>query len=129
MKINININNDFYKGKMLKILAVSFFLGGCSSSLLENGDSEQLALIPADEMKQGPGVFSGSRGAFYVIDPNKKTTQQNEVTPTTSNLKSVSNMDLNETSIVLDKKIKQLEKDQIELELLKRAVDKKIQAQ
>ena len=124
-----NIKNDFYKVNMLKILAVSFFLGGCSSSLLENGDSEQLALIPADEMKQGAGVFSGAKGAFYVIDPNKKTKQQNEVTPTTSNQNSVSNMNLNETSKVLDDKIKQLEKDQIELELLKRKVDKKIQAQ
>ena len=45
---------------------------------------------------------------------------------TTPATKSVSNMDLNETSKVLDEKIKQLQRDQMELELLKREIKKKL---
>ena len=122
--MKLNIKNNFKKISVIKILAVSVLLGGCSSSLLDNSEGEQFALLPADDMMQGPGIFSGEKGAFYIIDPDKKVEK-----PAVRNQSSVSNMNLNETSKVLDDKIRQLEKDQLELELLKREVDKKIKTQ
>ena len=119
------IKNGFFKVNILSILAVSFLLGGCSNTLLETGDSEPLALLPADDIKQGPGIFSGEKGGFFLVkDLNKKPTEAEETTPNT-----VSKMNLDETSKVLEDKIKQLEKDKLELELLKQQVDKKIQTQ
>ncbi len=114
-----------FQSKSLKTLVLPFLLVGCSSSILDNGQGESFALIPADEMMQGPGVFSGEKGAFYVIGGDKKAKPQTVSTarPVT---RSVSNMDLNETSKVLDDKIKQLQRDQMELELLKREVDRKL---
>ena len=124
--MNFKLKNFSFQSKSLKTLVLPFLLVGCSSSVLNNGQGESFALIPADEMMQGPGVFSGEKGAFYVIGGDKKAKPQtvNTVRPVT---KSVSNMDLNETSKVLDDKIKQLQRDQMELELLKREVDKKLQ--
>ena len=55
----------------------------------------------------------------------KKANLQKVVAPARTT-KSVSNMDLNETAKVLDDKIRQLQHDQMELELLKREVDKKL---
>ena len=126
-----NIKNDFKTINIIKILAVSLLLGGCSSSLLNSGDGEQITLLPADEMKQGPGIFSGEKGAFYIIDGNKKKQEsvEKQNSSVTFYQKPVANMNLNETSKVLDDKIRQLEQDQKELELLKREVDKKIKAE
>jgi prefoldin subunit 5 len=58
-----------------------------------------------------------------VVGGPEKAKPQTVARPTS---KSVSNMDLNETSQVLDDKIRQLQRDQMELELLKREVDKKL---
>lgn len=113
---------------ILKLLAISLLLGGCSSSLLNTGDSEPLALLPADDIKQGPGIFSGEKGGFFIVKASNK--KPSEVTAeTTDAKKSVSNMNLDKTSKILEDRIKQLEKDKLELELLKLQVDKKIQTQ
>ena len=73
----------------------------------------------------GPGLFSGEKGAFYVVGGEQKPKAQTVGTAPTT--KSVSNMDLNETSKVLDERIRQLQRDQMELELLKREINKKLQ--
>lgn len=76
-------------------------------------------------MMQGPGLFSGEKDAFHIVGGDKKANLQKVVAPARTT-KSVSNMDLNETAKVLDDKIRQLQRDQMELELLKREVDKKL---
>ena len=110
------------------MLALTLLVAGCSSTLLNTGGSETLELLPADEIKQGPGVFSGEDGGFFFIKDLKKK-PSTEAAPTTTPSSSVDKMNLDETSRVLEDKIKQLEKDRIELELLKSQIDKKIQAQ
>ena len=57
-------------------------------------------------------------------DENKPEAQAVGTAPVT---KSVSSMDLNETSKVLDERIKQLQRDQMELESLKCEVNRKLQ--
>ena len=112
--------------KLFTFLVFPILITACSSLLPTSEPLES-----ADDFKQGPGFFSGAKGGFYALRDDKKqqefVDQQNS--SVTSYQKPVANMNLNETSKMLDDKIKQLEKDQIELELLKRAVDKKIQAQ
>ena len=126
-----NNSNGFQVVNVAKIFTLTILLSGCSSSLLSSGGSESLALLPADDMKQGPGVFSGDNGAFFIMGGNKKKQEfvEEQKSSVTYYQKPVSNMDLNETSKVLNDKIKQLEKDKIELELLKREVDKKLNTQ
>lgn len=134
-QMKTKITSHFQVVNVTKTLALSLLLGGCSSSLLSDGGSEPLALLPADDMKQGPGIFSRDKGAFFIIGGDKKEqkTVEEQIDKQNGSVtyyqKPVANMDLNETSKVLDDKIKQLEQDQRELELLKREVDKKIKTQ
>lgn len=127
--------SHFQAGNVAKILVLSLFMGGCSSSILSDGGGESFALLPADDMMQGPGIFSGKKGEFYIIGGDEKKQESVEKQNDKQNSsvtyyqKPVANMNLNETSKVLDDKIRQLEQDQKELELLKREVDKKIKAQ
>jgi len=88
---------------------MTIFLTACTSSL-EKGNT----LIAADEMKQGPGVFSGKQGAFYLAEGGKSKTS----TP-----KPASKISFEETSITIDKKIEQLDKDRKELERLKHQIN------
>lgn len=94
---------------MIIFLAISVFLTACSSSF-ERGD----ALIAADEMKEGPGIFSGQQGAFYLVGGKQKA----------STSKPVNKMSVEETSIAIDKKIEQLENDRKDLEQLKRQLNR-----
>lgn len=112
------------------MVSIPFILGSCSSTATTG---ETFELLPADEMKSGPGLFSGEKGGFVIIGGDKKkttsaTSNTTSVAPTgtTRSTKSIGNMDLQETSKVLDEKIKQLERDQAELEKLKSEVDKKL---
>ena len=96
---------------ILTMFSVSLALGACSSSY-ERGEE----LVAADEMKAGPGIFSGQKGGFYLVGGEE------EVTAT----KPISKMNLDETSRVLDEKIEQLKRDQKELETLKLELNKKL---
>ncbi len=110
---------------LVYVLPFSFFLVACSSNLIyEKG--ETFALLPADEMMQGPGLFSGEKGAFYVVGGDKKVAPKTTVAAPAKASKPISEMDLNETSEVLDERIRQLQRDQMELELLKRQINKKL---
>jgi len=88
------------------------FFSGCSSSYERGAD-----LVEADAMKEGPGVFSGDKGGFYIAGGKEKTVAS----------KPVSKMSASETSKVIDEKIEQLKRDQIELEALKNELNKKVQ--
>jgi len=117
--------NQISQSKLLKITLLSFFLAGCSSSVVST-QGERFSLLPADEMMQGPGIFSGEKGEFYIVGGDKKVAPEPVSKPVISS-KSVRDMDLNQTSKVLDERIRQLQRDQMELELLKREINKKIQ--
>ena len=99
---------------LLIVLALPVLLSACSNSY-ERGDT----LVAADEMKEGPGIFSGQKGAFYLVGGEEKAPAS----------KPVSKMNLDETSKVLDDKIEQLKRDQRDLEQLKLELNKKIQKQ
>lgn len=118
----------FQAVSIVKLLILSLLLSGCSGAVINHAEDESLALLPADDLKQGPGVFSGEKGAFYIIGGEKKPKPQTR-NSVPSNTVSVKNKNLAETSDLLEDKIRQLEKDKIELELLKRQVDKKIRSQ
>ncbi len=87
------------------------FLSACSSSY-EAG----APLRAADDMMEGPGIFSGDKGGYYVTGGKEKVVAS----------KSVSTMSASETSNMLDERIEQLKRDQIELETLKRDLNKKL---
>ena len=126
------IMNNFNLVNRITFIVITLSLGACSSSLLSGGgNTKPLSLQPADDMKQGPGIFSGDKGSFYIIggDKNKQKSIEKQNSSVTYYPKPIANMNLNETSKVLENKIRQLEKDQMELELLKREIDKKIKAQ
>ncbi len=95
---------------LLTVLALPVLLAACSSNY-ERGEY----LTTGDEMKEGPGIFSGEKGGFYLVGGEK-----------VASAKPVSKMNLNETSKVLDERIEQLKRDQIELEALKRDLNKKL---
>ncbi len=98
-------------GTVLISALLSVFASACSSSY-ERGEK----LSAGDEMKSGPGIFSGDKGGFYLVGGEEKVADE----------KPVSKMNLSETSKVLDQKIEQLKQDQLELEALKRALNKKL---
>jgi hypothetical protein len=108
----------------LALLALPGLLIGCSM-MREQPEEDKVELLPADDMMSGPGLFTGDNGAFMVLGGKKKKSATTKNAPNRP-IKSVSNMDLNETSRVIDEKLRQLEQDQIELELLKQELDKKI---
>ena len=97
---------------IIVLLIFPVFMSACSSSY-ERGSY----LTTGDEMKEGPGIFSGESGGFYLVGgDNKKVATR-----------SISEMNLNETSKILDRKIEQLKRDQMELEVLKRNLNEKLQ--
>jgi len=98
---------------IIMLLITPVFLSACSSSY-ERG----AYLTPGDEIKEGPGIFSGESGGFYLVGGDSKKVASS---------RSISEMSLNETSKVLNKKIEQLKRDQIELEILKRSLNEKLQ--
>ena len=117
----------YFKNKFLalyvpSIVIITIIVAGCSGSTPKNDPS---FLYAGGDIMEGPGFFTGEKGAFYVVGGGKKPKAQPvSATPAT---KSIDTMDLNETSKVLDDRIKQLQRDQIELELLKREINKKLQ--
>ena len=98
---------------VVTMFSVPFFLGACSSSY-ERGEE----LVAADEMKAGPGIFSGQSGGFYLVGGEEKVVAD----------KPINKMNLDETSRTLDKKIEQLKQDQKELEMLKREINEKLKS-
>ena len=121
-----SINRNIKKIVVMEIVVASLFLSACSNTL--SGSNESFALHPVDEMKDGPGIFSGEKGGFYIVGGDKKAKAKAEAIAAKEQ-SSVKDLSLNETSKVLDDRIKKLEKDQAELELLKQQIDKKLQAQ
>jgi len=88
----------------ITIAVASITLTGCSTTPTK----ETGTLVANDEIMQGPGMFSGKKGVFYLVGGNspapKKTTYYKSNT---------------EVMQVINKKIKQLDKDKAELEQLK----------
>ena len=79
-------------------------------------------LIPVGDEQPGPGLFSGESGEFkFGSDANQPANEEPE------RKQEVDNLDLQQTSEILDQKIKELEQQKLELELLKLQVDKKLQ--
>jgi len=93
-------------------MATPVFLSACSSSI-ERGEP----LVEADAMMEGPGVFSGDKGGFYIAGGKEKIVAS----------KPVSTMSAAETSKVIDERLEQLKRDQIELEALKKQLNNKVQ--
>jgi len=91
------------------ILMLPIILSACSNTYMK-GET----LVAADEMMDGPGLFSGPKGAFYLVGGEEKVVT-----------KPLSKMSVDDTSKLLDDKIKQLKQDQIELENLKRDLNKR----
>ena len=79
-------------------------------------------LIPVGEETPGPGLFSGESGEFKYSRDNNASANENPEPK-----QEVDDLDLQQTSEMLDQKIKELEQQRIELELLKLQVDKKLQ--
>lgn len=100
---------------LLAIMATPAFLGACSNAY-ERGSP----LVAADEMKEGPGIFSGDKGGFFIAGGEEKGVASKPVS-------TVSKMNATETSKVIDERIERLKRDQIELEALKKALNKKVQ--
>ncbi|MGK0272901.1 MAG: hypothetical protein ACI88H_003577 [Cocleimonas sp.] len=69
----------------------------------------------------GPGLLSGKDGSFSLFTKGAKKSNKETIQP-----KSVDKMTLEETSQVLNEKIERLERDKIELELLKKRIDNKL---
>ncbi|MEE8366022.1 MAG: hypothetical protein V3R76_09550 [Gammaproteobacteria bacterium] len=79
-------------------------------------------LIPVGDEQPGPGLFSGEDGEFKFNRDNNPPTNENS-----GPKQEIDNLDLQETSELLAQKIKELEQQKKELELLKLKVDKKLQ--
>jgi len=121
------MKHTYFKNKFLalyvpSIAIITIIVAGCSGSAPKNGPS---FLYTGSDIMEGPGLFTGEKGAFYVVGGEKKPKAQ--LVSDTPATKSIDDMDLDETSKVLDDKIKQLQRDQIELEILKRDINKKLQ--
>ncbi len=86
------------------ILITSSVLMACSSNTRESE-----AYIANDEIKQGPGIFTGDKGAFYLVGGNnaRKAT------------KPVNKMSNEEATQAINQKLEQLNRDRVELEALK----------
>ena len=69
----------------------------------------------------GPGLLSGKDGSFSLF-----TKGANKSNKGTIKTKVVDKMTLEETSQVLNEKIQRLERNKIELELLKKQIDRKL---
>lgn len=106
------------------VIGISIFTIACSSSIPQSDSPE---LLPADSMMQGPGVFTGDNGAYSALESKKrKQTVSVKPSPTPTTL---DNKDLKQTSDILEEKIRQSQRNTIELELLKRQVDQKLKTQ
>ena len=92
------------------ILVTSAILIGCSSNTRESE-----AYIANDEIKQGPGIFTGDKGAFYLVggENTRKAT------------KPVNKMSNEEATQAINQKLEQLNQDRIELEALKQQLKNK----
>lgn len=110
--------------KLLSIVSISILTVACSSS---TSQIDSFELLPADSIKQGPGVFSGNNGSYTAIG-TKKPSKVAKIKPASTALttSSLEGKDLQQTSELLNEKIKQSQRNTIELELLKRQVDAKL---
>jgi hypothetical protein len=122
--------------KLLSIASLSILTIACSSSssslpsnLSSSFDSPEL--LPADSMMQGPGLFSGNKGSYDALEAKKPSSvveAKSASTSTSTMPSSLAGKDLQQTSALLEEKIKQSQRNTIELELLKRQVDEKLRA-
>ncbi len=102
----------FRKIGWLVLFTAPLTIMGCSS--LNNNEGE--SYVANDEMLEGPGLFTGAEGAFNVVGGKDKNA---------SSSRPVSAMSVEETTQAINKKIKQLDQDKLELEKLKRQLHKK----
>lgn len=112
--------------KLLSIASLSILTVACSSSASKFDSPE---LLPADSMMQGPGLFSGNDGSYNALaakKPSKVVEAKSSQTMSSPATSSLEGKDLQQTSELLEEKIKQSQRNTIELELLKRQVDEKL---
>ena len=117
----LSVSSDLsHKVFLLCVLFLCFSLNACSS-LKSSGET-----VKFDEDTKGPGLFSGSKGSFSLL--NRETEPQKTVVTTVDSTQSTSinEMSLKETSRTLEERIQRLERDKIELELLKSRIDKEL---
>jgi len=82
----------------------SIALVGCSRYVKEDTGT----LVANDEIMQGPGIFTGKKGAFYLVGGSKTTPVQ-----------AIHTRNNNEVMQEIDHKLKQLDKDKADLEKMK----------
>ncbi len=99
------------------MMIIPVFLGACSSSNISPQANHPAESPVGSDIMEGPGLFSGDKGAFYVVGGKDKATAS----------KSVSSLSAKETSKIIDQKLEQLKQDQIELEALKKQLNNKVQ--
>ncbi len=89
------------------VIVTSVALSGCSNSAKEDSGM----MVANDEIMQGPGIFTGKKGAYYLMGGRKTPPVQT----THSNDKK------NDSEVIqeINNKLKQLDKDKIELEEMK----------
>jgi len=87
------------------ILIASSALISCSSNTRESE-----AYIANDEIKQGPGIFTGDKGAFYLVGGEN----------TRKASKPVNKMSNEEATQAINQKLEQLNRDRVELEALRK---------
>ena len=112
-----NITPVFTKLRYL-IASALILISTATCQSIEPGEP----LIPAGDEMPGPGLFSGESGEFKF---NSNVSQP--ANESTELIQEVENLDLLETSKILEQKIKELEKQKKELELLMLKVDEKLQ--
>ncbi|GAA0422216.1 hypothetical protein GCM10009133_33470 [Cocleimonas flava] len=112
--------------KLLSIASLSILTIACSSS---SSSFDSPELLPADSMMQGPGLFSGNKGSYDALEAKKPSSVVEARSSSTSTMPSLlAGKDLQQTSALLEEKIKQSQRNTIELDLLKRQVDEKLRA-
>jgi len=118
MEVNI-IESIRYKNNIVKnilgVFVFSFIITSCSNT------KPSKSPIEFNDDTQGPGLFSGHNGGFYLYRKKIK-----EPKAEMQHSKSHNERDLKEASDKLDKQIQRLHKDKIELERLKEKIDRKL---
>ena len=97
--------------KSFSVLVLLTSLVGCSSSAVNQGE----AYRPNDEISEGPGIFSGKKGAFFLVGNNNTDSKPSKKINSTE-----------EAVNVINQKIEQLDKDRAELEILKKQLNNKL---
>lgn len=120
-------NQNIYLNTAISVFVSSLLLSACSG--IQTGEvlDEQSGRYAAES---GSGFFSGQKGG-WTLGGSKAKKESSNATAVSANTqtqtpKSLDGQTLQQTSETLEDRIQRLERDKIELELLKREIDKKL---